>query len=166
MSRRALNVTVICAAAIAGVVIGAGYAIAGAPAYLPLAAIIAAIWLATWWRGLSLAVDAGLVLALAAAAAGMILDAPAALMLAGAVAALAAWDLMRVDLRFRMFVRVERAAAIEHRELRWVAAAAGSGLALAALALAIQAQVSFTIMFVIALLTALALGQAIRMLRA
>lgn len=165
MSRRPVIIALVAAAALCGLAIGAGYVVAGAPLYLALAALATLAWLATWRRGLSLGVDAGLTLAIAAAAAGIVVGAPAAAMAAGVISALVAWDLMHVDLRLGQVKRVERAREIEGRELRWAAIAAAAGLALTLLALAIKAQVSFTLVFALGVIAALALGRAIRLLR-
>jgi hypothetical protein len=155
----------IAAAVAAGFALGIGFASAGAPTYLVLSILVGPTWLLGWWRRRIELVHAGLVIVVGAAAAGLAVDAPAPLMLVATCAALLAWDLMRLDLRLHSIKRVEHASEIERRHLRWAALSAAVGFVVGGLGLSIRAPFSFTAVFVIGLLAALAMGKAIRMLR-
>jgi hypothetical protein len=68
---------------------------------------------------------------------------PAAWMLAGVVAALAAWDLDHFDQRLRGAGLIPRRAELLRAHLRQLALAAGAGLLLGGIALGVRLELTF-----------------------
>lgn len=150
-----------------------GFALRGVPLFAVASLAVIAVWVIGWlrrWRAMKATLaDISFVAVIALASVGILINAPAILMLVAVVAALIAWDLTHLDQRLRgdkaVALRVERADEIERQHIRWLLLAAGCGLAVGGLALSFRAALSFGWMFVLGVLAALALSLTLRYLR-
>jgi hypothetical protein len=158
---------------LAWVAIGLGFALRNAPIFTLASLAVVAVWAAGWlrrWRAVTTTLaDASFVAVTALAGVGILINAPAILMLVAVVAALIAWDLTHLDQRLRgdkaAAMRVERADEIERQHVRWLLLAAGCGFGVAGLALTVRASLSFGWMFALGVLAALALSLTLRYVR-
>jgi hypothetical protein len=114
---------------------------------------------AEWLASPMLAVFVG------AAVMGTWWDAPRALMLAGVVAALAAWDLDHLSQRLLSVKVAEDVRACERGHIRRLLGVAGLGLLLGAIALASQVRLGLGQVFLLGLLAMVGLSGAVRFLR-
>jgi hypothetical protein len=128
--------------------------------------VLGAAWLAGWGRGWSWISSLGLALSTVAAAAGLLLGMGAGWMLAGLVAALAAWDLHHFSHTLEGVTRVEGEANLERRHLQRLLIAVGLGALLAIVALGIDVTLGFGLVLLLGLVAVLGLGQAVAFLRA
>lgn len=150
-----------------------GFALRGAPVFVPVFVAIVAVWMIAqhrqWLVATTTLADISLVAVIALAAIGRLSNALPSLMLVAVVAALTAWDLAHLDRRLRgdqaIAMRVERADEIERHHVQWLLIAAACGLTVAGLAMTIRATLSFGMMFALGILAALALSLTIRYLR-
>ncbi len=144
------------------------------------AATMAALWLFGWRRGWAMPIDLGFVGMVGLATYGAIVSTgrptvtlTVLLMLAATVSALAAWDLMRFDLRQRTFAPrtpathgLHQDARLQHRHLRRIVVVTGVGLATGALAILLRTQLTFASIALVLLLALLLFGLSLRELRA
>ena len=141
-----------------------------------VAATMAALWLVGWRRGWATPIDLGFAGTIGLAAIGTITSTGRAtvtlstlLMLAVTMSALAAWDLMRFDVRLRVFAPQTSAtsdAQLERRHLRRFMVMAGVGLAAGALAILLRTQFAFVWVALVLLLALLLFALSLRELRA
>ncbi|MEW5957729.1 MAG: hypothetical protein AB1801_08405 [Chloroflexota bacterium] len=109
--------------------------------------------------------DLGLAAAVGVAAGGMWQDLPAGWMLAGVVAALAAWDLAHWERRRRWAAQVSNETGLQRRHLRQVAMVAGVGLLLGGAALSFELEFGLGWAMGLGLLLIFGLGQIVRAAR-
>ena len=128
-------------------------------------AILGSVWLVGQQRRVAWLHDVGFALFIVAAAVGVWWGAPAGWMLAGATAALAAWDLARFD---RRLIQVELIASEDqlrrdHRQR--LLAVAGLGLGFGALALSPPFELSIGWAILLGLLVVIGLSRLIQAAR-
>jgi hypothetical protein len=133
--------------------------------WVAVVGLLAALWLAGYWRALVWVAPVGLVGFAAAAALGLLMGLGPGWMVFGLLAALCAWDLHRFGLRLRRVERVEAVADLERRHLQRLLAVAGLGLLAAFLALRIQVRLTFLMALLLGLLAVWGLSQAVATLR-
>ena len=151
---------VLCAAAL-----GWGYLERGLEGATRVALAAGALWLFALWRRMPWFSGVGLLGAVIAAAAGLLLDVSAAWMLAGAVFALIAWDLTEFRGRLSDAADEDDLRGIERRHLLRLSFLALGALTLASLGMVARLRVSFEWMLLLVLVTALSLAQFLRWLR-
>ena len=122
-------------------------------------------WLAGQIRDWPWIAPLGLVVSTVAAAAGLLLGLGAGWMLAGLVAALAAWDLHHFSHTLEGVPRVEGARSLERRHLQRLLIAVGLGALLAVVALGVDVTLSFGFVLLLGLVAILGLSQAVAYLR-
>jgi hypothetical protein len=105
--------------------------------------------------------DIGLIATFALAVAGMLMRAPALLMLLAGTAALLCWSFMRFELRMAAVKRVDHADAMEGQHLRWALIAGAAGLAVAGLAALVRTNFTFAALFFVGLLAMLLMSVVI-----
>jgi hypothetical protein len=153
--------------ALAHLALGLGYCAAGLWPWTALVAASAAAWLA----GRRRVPGACLALSAAAAAAGALLSAPVPAMVAGAAAALAAWDVSTAGLEAAGGAAAPRAAArtalLRYARSRMPIAlgAIGAGAAIAILGSGLRLRTPFWIMTLLVVVLILAIDRTIRILR-
>lgn len=150
---------------LAAVALGLGFGLAGRWVWLLAVALVGGGWLAGWRRGWSWGAPLGLVGYVALAAAGLLLGVGAGWMLAGAVAALVAWDLDEFVRRLNSVEWVERRRDLERQHLLRLLGVAGLGSLLAAVALAVQLRLSLGLVLLLGLAAILGLSRAVGFLR-
>jgi hypothetical protein len=127
--------------------------------------VMGVIWLAGQFRGWSWISSLGLVLSTVAAGGGLLVGLGAGWMLAGLVAALAAWDLHHFSHTLASVSRVEGGRSLERRHLQRLLVALGPGVVLAIVALGIEVTLSFGFVLLLGLVAVLGLSQAVAFLR-
>jgi hypothetical protein len=127
--------------------------------------VLGVAWLAGQTRGWPWIASLGLVLSTVAAAAGLLVGLGAGWMLAGLVAALAAWDLHHFSHTLESVPRVEGARSLERRHLQRLLIAVGLGVLLAVVALGIRVTLGFGLVLLLGLVAVLGLSQAVAFLR-
>jgi hypothetical protein len=138
-----------------------GYAIGGRWIGAGVSVAVGCLWLIGLRRGWSGTDTLGLVGFTGLATVGVLLALAAPILLAGQVAALAAWDLDRFAERMRSAGRVEDAADLTRAHLVRLLAATGTGLVLGSVALGMQLPLSFGWALLLAALIILGLSRAI-----
>jgi len=138
-----------------------GYAIGGRWIGAAASVALGCLWLAGLRRSWSGIDSLGLVGFTGMAAVGVWLALAAPILLAGQVAALAAWDLDRFARRLRSAGRVEAESVLVRAHLQRLLAAAGLGLVFGGVALAVQVPLSFGWALLLAALVFLGLSRAI-----
>jgi hypothetical protein len=99
------------------------------------------------------------------AAAGLIIQAPPLLMLLGATAGLAAWDLENLDRRMAMGEPSPSARRFEQRHVLILLAALGLGLLLAALGRLVAIQIPFVLLLALVIFDLFSLDRVSRYLK-
>jgi hypothetical protein len=127
----------------AALALAAGYAANADRVGSALGVALGLLWLAGLWRGWGWVASPALACLAGLAALGALQGLSAAWMLAGAVAALAAWDLDRFARRLRAAGHVVGAADMARAHLRRLLLVAGLGLSIGGAALAVQVRLSF-----------------------
>ena len=127
--------------------------------------ILGAAWLAGWGRGWPWISSLGLALSTVGAAAGLLLGLGAGWMLAGLVAALAAWDLHHFSHTLEGVPRVDGEGSLERRHLLRLLVAVGLGALLAVVALGVRVTLGFGLVLLLGLVAILGLSQAVAYLR-
>lgn len=127
--------------------------------------VLGVTWLAGQRRGWKWISSLGLVLGTLVAAGGLLLGLDAGWMLAGLVAALAAWDLDHFSHTVESVPRVEGARSLERRHVQRLLAAVGLGALLAAVAQGVDVTLSFGFILLLGLVAILGLSQAVAFLR-
>lgn len=153
------------AIALAGLVPAAGYALAGRWLEALLCALVGAGWLVAARSSLSWPADAGFLLLVGLCGFGAISLLPPGWMLAGTLAALAAWDLSAFARRVAAAGRVVDTEALWRAHLRRLAAVLGAGLALGAAALLTPLNLGFGAALLLGLVAVVALSRAVAALR-
>jgi hypothetical protein len=105
----------------------------------------------------------GLICLVALAALGVLVGAPPILMVPGAAAALAAWDLIDLERTMRGSEASSAARQFESLHVRWLLGALGTGLAIAVLGIAVSLQVPFIVLIGIIILDLYCLQRLARM---
>lgn len=123
------------------------------------------LWLVGQRRGWDWTPALGLIFLMGMAAFGLWLDLSAALMLFGAVAALAAWDLDHFSQRLRRAERVEGQPQLERAHLWRLLIVSGSGLLLGGASLSLRVEFAFGWAFLLGLLAVVGLGRTIAYFR-
>jgi hypothetical protein len=127
--------------------------------------VVGGTWMAGMGRGWSWISSLGLVFSAIAAAAGLLVGLGAGWMLAGLVAALAAWDLHHFSHTLEEIPRVEGMRSLERRHLQRLLIAVGLGVLLTVAALEIDVTFSFGLVLLLGLVAILGLSQAVAFLR-
>ena len=123
------------------------------------------VWLVGQQRRMDWLNDLSFALFTVAAAFGVWWGAPAGWMLAGAAAALAAWDLARFDRRLAQVEQIAGEGQLRRDHLRRLLAAAGLGLGFGALALSLQFELSIGWAILLGLLVVIVLSRIIQVAR-
>jgi hypothetical protein len=124
-------------------------------------AVVGTLWVLGYRRGLGWASTAGLALYVVAAAVGIWLDMGAGWMLAGLLAALAAWDLAFFAQRLRAVERVVGWEEMQRRHLLRLLVVEGAGLLLATAALLLRLQLGFVWLILLGILALVGLTRSI-----
>lgn len=103
-------------------------------------------------------VDIGLICAFALAVAGVLMRAPALLMIVAGTSALLCWSFMRFQLRVAAVKRVDHAETMTQQHMRWALIASAAGLALAGLAALVRTNFTFAAVFFIGLFATLVMS--------
>jgi hypothetical protein len=136
------SIALICAG-LATLTLALSYAGQALWAGAAICAAIGLLWLAGRWRGWDWVTDPCLAGWVGMAAFGAWQGLPAAWMLAGVAAALAAWDLDRFDQRLRAAGAIPRRAELARAHLRRLAPTIGAGLLLGGIALGARLELTF-----------------------
>lgn len=147
-------------ACLSGGYIMAGQWWAAGAVLLPIAAL--------WFEGRLPAAwlpSASLVSLVCLAAGGLFVRAPAFLMISGATAALAAWNLVNLDRAMAGSLPVRAESRLEQKHFLTLAAALGLSLLLAAAGKLLPLQIPFALLIVLVLLDLLSLERVIRYLK-
>ncbi len=152
---------VIACAIVTLALLALGFALSGIWLGVALAAGVVSAWLLglRYKQFNDAFADIGLICAFALAVAGILVRAPALVMIAAGTAALLSWSFMRFELRMAAVQRVDHMEVMAQGHLRWALTASAIGLALAGLAALVRtdftfAGVFFTGLFVTLLLSA------------
>jgi hypothetical protein len=145
--------------------LGAGFVGAGVGVGALLLVVLLLPWLLGRWPRLAWMPSLGLVLHVAAAAAGLWLGGGTGWMLLAVITALVAWDLDGFSQRLKRAESVRGQNELERRHLVRLLAVALVGALLAALALGLRVQLAFGAVLVLGLLAIFGLSRAIRFLR-
>ncbi|MCL5996637.1 MAG: hypothetical protein M1546_11375 [Chloroflexi bacterium] len=161
-----IPLTILVCIAAAAITLAAGYAGAGITAGWLAFILAGAVWMTihhyTRWReGDTL----GWIAFTAAAAVGLLIQRSSALMLAGVLMALIAWDLTSLDWRFRSAQRTEHTERLVRNHVRTLAfTLIGAGLIILP-AMMVRVEFGFVPVLVLGALALLLLNRAIRALR-
>ena len=142
-----------------------GYKMLGLEAVASAALIGGALWLLALWQRWHWFAAVALVGVVLLAGTGIVLGAPLSWMLAGAMFALAAWDLTEFRRRVAIAFRDDDVRGIERRHLVRLSLLMLGGLLLASIAMLVRVKLSFEWLLLVALVSALSLTQFIRWLR-
>jgi hypothetical protein len=143
-----------------------GSALGGLWFVAPPILVLGVAWLAGQTRGWPWIASLGLAFSTVAAAAGLLVGLGAGWMLAGLVAALAAWDLHHFSHALESTPRVDGGGSLERRHLMRLLIAVGLGALLAVVALGIDVTLSFGFVLLLGLVAILGLSWAVAFLRA
>ncbi len=152
---------------VAGFALVFGFALRGGPGWAGASAcgVIGALWVLGYRQGWKPVCSVGLGLYVAAAALGTWFGAGPGWMLAGVLAALAAWDLGLFAQRLRSVDRILGQEDMQRRHLLRLLLAEGAGLLLAVAALLLRLQLRFLWLIVLGIVALVGLTQAIGPLR-
>ena len=145
--------------------LAAGYALAGWSIASGLPAAIGALWLVFRKRNSTRVGDIGLIAATGAAAVGVMLDAGAAWMLVGLVAALTAWDLEAFGRWLQDCPIADEARALQRTHLQRLLVADLLGLGLGLLALQLRMRLRLAVLVLLGAVLAIGLSRVVRYLR-
>jgi len=124
--------------------------------------VMGLVWLVGQLRRLGWLNDMSFALLIIAAAVGVWWSVPAGWMLAGTVAALAAWDLARFDRRLAHVEQITGERQLRRDHLQRLLLVTGLGLGFGALALSIQFELSLGWAILLGLLAVIGLSRIIR----
>ncbi len=130
-----------------------------------LVAIMGLAWLVWQQRRVGWLNDLGFAFMIVTAAVGVWWGAPAGWMLAGTVAALAAWDLARFDRRLAQVEQITGEGQLRRDHLERLLVVAGLGLGFGGLALSIQFELSLGWTILLGFLVVIGLGRIIKVAR-
>ncbi len=152
-------------ALLAMVALATGYSIRGLWPAVIFSIAIGAIWIGGDRLGLPWANGAGLMSCAGACTFGIWSHAPALWMLAGLIAGLIAWDLLRFSYRLKMAGRVDDGAVLQRAHLRRLLLAAVPGVLLGAVSQIFTAKLSFAAALFLGALAMLGLSRAVGLIQ-
>lgn len=127
--------------------------------------VLAAFWLAAYWRRWKWVFPFGLFVFVACAAYGLWIGLPAGLMILGALGGLAAWDLTDFSGRLQYAAPTDNIRELEQRHIGRLIVVAILGFLLAGLTAIVRVPMTFEVVVGLVLLSAIGLAQLIRWLQ-
>lgn len=150
---------------LATLILASGYAISLRWFEVIIIALIGLLWLTGRQCGWAWTVSLGFMLFVGAAAFGIWLELPSALMLCGTVATLAAWDLDGFSARLQRAKRIEGQQQLQRSHLWRLLIVSALGLLLGGVALGVRVEFGFWSALLLGILAILGLSRTIGFLR-